>query len=148
MLKQPRERGQMRFHMLQNVQTSLDYLRYRKVNPFIFHLICIRLLTCFYYLAVALCPFDQLNHLQQLVYYHVSYLFIIGGFLIFFFSLPPITSPSFAYWRNNVKFRLICGFFYSPFILLICILVGTVCNFDSGNFYPYYSSLICIFFEL
>ncbi|XP_045033710.1 dystonin isoform X35 [Daphnia magna] len=28
----PRERGQMRFHMLQNVQTSLDYLRYRKIK--------------------------------------------------------------------------------------------------------------------
>ncbi|EFX70736.1 hypothetical protein DAPPUDRAFT_60971, partial [Daphnia pulex] len=28
----PRERGLMRFHMLQNVQTSLDYLRYRKIK--------------------------------------------------------------------------------------------------------------------
>ncbi|XP_023222691.1 plectin-like isoform X4 [Centruroides sculpturatus] len=28
----PRERGKMRFHMLQNVQIALDFLRYRKVS--------------------------------------------------------------------------------------------------------------------
>ncbi|XP_035712122.1 microtubule-actin cross-linking factor 1 isoform X8 [Folsomia candida] len=28
----PRERGRMRFHMLQNVQTVLDFLRYRKIK--------------------------------------------------------------------------------------------------------------------
>ncbi|KDR17715.1 Plectin-1, partial [Zootermopsis nevadensis] len=28
----PRERGRMRFHMLQNVQISLDFLRYRKIK--------------------------------------------------------------------------------------------------------------------
>ncbi|CAN8025666.1 unnamed protein product, partial [Ixodes persulcatus] len=27
----PREKGRMRFHMLQNVQTALNFLRYRKV---------------------------------------------------------------------------------------------------------------------
>ncbi|PNF19356.1 hypothetical protein B7P43_G06718 [Cryptotermes secundus] len=28
----PRERGRMRFHMLQNVQIALDFLRYRKIK--------------------------------------------------------------------------------------------------------------------
>lgn len=28
----PRERGRLRFHMLQNVQLTLDFLRYRKVS--------------------------------------------------------------------------------------------------------------------
>jgi len=31
-LFQPRERGRLRFHMLQNVQIALDFLRYRKVS--------------------------------------------------------------------------------------------------------------------
>lgn len=29
---QPRERGRMRFHMLQNVQMALDFLRYKKIK--------------------------------------------------------------------------------------------------------------------
>ena len=29
---QPRERGKMRFHMLQNVQTALDFLKYKGVS--------------------------------------------------------------------------------------------------------------------
>lgn len=32
MLLQPRERGRMRFHMLQNVQMALDFLRYKKIK--------------------------------------------------------------------------------------------------------------------
>jgi hypothetical protein len=35
-LFQPRERGRMRFHMLQNVQIALDFLRYRKVSQIMF----------------------------------------------------------------------------------------------------------------
>lgn len=31
-LKQPREKGKMRFHMLQNVQMALDFLRYKKIK--------------------------------------------------------------------------------------------------------------------
>lgn len=30
---QPREKGRMRFHKLQNVQIALDYLRHRQVRP-------------------------------------------------------------------------------------------------------------------
>ncbi|KAI8432879.1 hypothetical protein MSG28_013805 [Choristoneura fumiferana] len=30
--QQPRERGRMRFHMLQNVQMALDFLRYKKIK--------------------------------------------------------------------------------------------------------------------
>lgn len=29
---QPREKGRMRFHMLQNVQMALDFLRYKKIK--------------------------------------------------------------------------------------------------------------------
>jgi len=31
-LFQPREKGRMRFHMLQNVQMALDFLRYKKIK--------------------------------------------------------------------------------------------------------------------
>lgn len=30
--QQPREKGNMRFHMLQNAQTALDFLRYKKIK--------------------------------------------------------------------------------------------------------------------
>lgn len=29
---QPREKGKMRFHMLQNAQMALDFLRYKKIK--------------------------------------------------------------------------------------------------------------------
>uniref|UniRef100_A0A182P546 Calponin-homology (CH) domain-containing protein n=1 Tax=Anopheles epiroticus TaxID=199890 RepID=A0A182P546_9DIPT len=31
-LKGPREKGKMRFHMLQNAQMALDFLRYKKIK--------------------------------------------------------------------------------------------------------------------
>lgn len=45
---QPRERGKLRFHMLQNVQMALEYLRFKKVIPLTYTVCLCFILICIF----------------------------------------------------------------------------------------------------